>query len=92
MSVTPDTPTAVSSTGAIPAPRPAADDAAQLPAVPPAPAAVDLCRCGHEREAHEHYRPGTDCGACGTDCGAFVPRGGRPVRRRVRLASWLLRP
>ena len=23
------------------------------------------CRCGHVAEAHEHYRPGRDCGACG---------------------------
>lgn len=24
-----------------------------------------VCRCGHSRDAHEHYRPGTDCSACG---------------------------
>ena len=23
------------------------------------------CRCGHAVETHEHYRPGSDCGACG---------------------------
>ena len=23
------------------------------------------CRCGDAAEAHEHYRPGRDCGACG---------------------------
>jgi hypothetical protein len=23
------------------------------------------CRCGHLRNAHEHYRPGSDCGLCG---------------------------
>ena len=22
------------------------------------------CTCGHPREAHEHYRRGTDCSAC----------------------------
>lgn len=22
------------------------------------------CRCGHDRGAHEHYRPGSDCGGC----------------------------
>lgn len=22
------------------------------------------CRCGHEREAHEHYRLGTECALC----------------------------
>lgn len=25
-----------------------------------------VCACGHTREAHEHYRPGSDCGLC--DC------------------------
>ena len=96
MSVTPDTPTAVSPAGAIPAPRSAADDAAATPAGPPvapqAPAVVDPCRCGHGRDAHEHDRPGTDCGACGTGCSAFRARDARPIRRRVRLASRLLRP
>ncbi len=23
-----------------------------------------VCRCGHPAAAHEHYRPGTDCGLC----------------------------
>ena len=23
------------------------------------------CSCGHSRAAHEHYRKGSDCGACG---------------------------
>jgi hypothetical protein len=22
------------------------------------------CRCGHDRDAHEHYRRGTDCSGC----------------------------
>jgi hypothetical protein len=26
------------------------------------------CHCGHEAEAHEHYRPGTDCGFADCDC------------------------
>jgi hypothetical protein len=26
-----------------------------------------LCVCGHEREAHEHYRRGTDCATCGAE-------------------------
>ncbi|BBG04111.1 MULTISPECIES: hypothetical protein [Pseudonocardia] len=96
MSVTPDTPTVITPAGAIPAPRPAADDADRTPTVPPAapqaPAVVELCRCGHGRDAHEHYRPGTDCGACGADCRSFRAGDTRPVRRRVRLASRLLRP
>jgi hypothetical protein len=24
-----------------------------------------VCRCGHVADAHEHFRPGSDCGACG---------------------------
>lgn len=24
------------------------------------------CVCGHAQDAHEHYRPGTDCALC--DC------------------------
>jgi len=32
----------------------------------------DVCRCGHDRAAHEHYRRGSDCGACGRDvCAAY---------------------
>ncbi|MGD3261515.1 hypothetical protein QT366_22665, partial [Xanthomonas citri pv. citri] len=27
------------------------------------------CVCGHPRDAHEHYRPGTDCALC--DCPKF---------------------
>ena len=53
------------------------------------------CRCGHAAEAHEHYRPGRDCGACGchrfasaTD--ASARRGG--VRRGARRAVRLSRP
>lgn len=30
------------------------------------------CVCGHAFDAHEHYRPGSDCGACGhTECPAY---------------------
>ena len=35
------------------------------------------CLCGHAREAHEHYRRGSDCGVCGRDvCGKFRPAAG----------------
>jgi hypothetical protein len=49
-----------------------------VPSDPPAPPAqhtvVDPCTCGHGPEAHEHYRPGSDCGACGrTACGEYRP-------------------
>ncbi|WP_224386229.1 GNAT family N-acetyltransferase [Pseudonocardia sp. ICBG1293] len=96
MSVLPDTPAVVPDTGAaaIPAPRTAAEDALPPPA-PATPAAVDLCRCGHERDAHEHYRAGTDCGACGTSCRAFHARtgtaAGRAAGRVARLTSGLRR-
>lgn len=34
------------------------------------------CRCGHDRDAHQHYRPGSDCGECGpTVCAALTPAG-----------------
>lgn len=97
MSVTPETPatsTATTAGAAIPAPRAAAEDAV-LPPVAATPVAVDLCRCGHERDAHDHYRAGTDCGVCGTACSAFHARtgsaAGRAAGRAARLTSALLR-
>jgi len=39
--------------------------------------AAQLCRCGHTRAEHEHYRHGTDCGHC--DCSRFRPGRLRPV-------------
>lgn len=30
---------------------------------------AESCVCGHVRDAHEHYRPGTDCALC--DCPRF---------------------
>jgi hypothetical protein len=51
-----------------------------------------LCRCGHERLAHEHYRAGTECALC-PDCPRFRPVvsvGQRLVaifRRRQRTRS-----
>jgi hypothetical protein len=35
-----------------------------------------LCRCGHDRETHMHYREGTDCGKCGLSCPRFAKAGG----------------
>ncbi|MFR9805593.1 hypothetical protein ACL02T_25405 [Pseudonocardia sp. RS010] len=44
---------------------------------PPAPAPAGVCVCGHEAEAHEHYRRGDDCGACGASvCGHYRPADG----------------
>lgn len=31
------------------------------------------CVCGHAQDAHEHYRPGSDCALC--DCPRFRRRG-----------------
>jgi hypothetical protein len=30
-----------------------------------------VCRCGHARTSHEHYRRGTDCAAEACDCVRF---------------------
>jgi hypothetical protein len=36
----------------------------------------DVCRCGHERAAHEHYRGGTECSLCSpTTCPRFRRQG-----------------
>lgn len=66
----------------------AAQCALPVPTTPPAHPAqrtvVKPCACGHGRAAHDHYRPGTDCGACGaTGCAAYRPLGG-PIRRLLR--------
>lgn len=48
------------------------------------------CVCGHLREIHEHYRPGTDCGAEPRQhCTKFRPA--RFVDRlRYLLFGWML--
>jgi hypothetical protein len=38
-----------------------------------------VCVCGHAREAHEHYRRGTDCATCGPE---LCPKFRRPLIRR----------
>lgn len=47
------------------------------------------CVCGHLYEAHQHYRAGTDCGACAaTACARY--RGADSVRvRAARLLRGL---
>ena len=37
-----------------------------------------VCRCAHDRRAHDHYRSGHDCGVC--DCASF-----RRTRRNARI-------
>lgn len=32
------------------------------------------CGCGHQPDAHQHYRPGSDCVLCA--CPQWSPRGG----------------
>jgi hypothetical protein len=44
-----------------------------------------VCRCGHGRLAHEHYRAGTECALC-LDCPRF-----RPATGLWRLVAILLR-
>jgi hypothetical protein len=49
----------------------------------------NLCECGHPAEAHEHYRPGSDCGFCGPDrCPGYraAPPAQRTRRRQVVAA------
>jgi hypothetical protein len=46
------------------------------------------CRCGHTRDAHEHYRSGTECSLCPSgECHSYVRMNG--LRDRF---SKLLRP
>jgi len=68
-------------------PPPAHEAAAVAPALSARTGGVvsaTSCVCGHDAEAHEHWRPGRDCGACGAAaCPAFRRRGGC-VRRFLR--------
>jgi hypothetical protein len=43
-----------------------------LPLVAPSATDAATCACGHQREAHEHYRRGSDCALC--DCPRFRRR------------------
>jgi hypothetical protein len=54
--------------------------------VAPRETVVAPCVCTHAREAHEHWRRGTDCGICGPDrCSSYRRRGGA-LRRVLRRA------
>jgi hypothetical protein len=65
-------------------------EAAAAPLTPPvAPVTppktvIEPCVCGHARDAHEHYRPGRDCGSCGASHCAEYRREGGAVRRTLR--------
>ncbi len=61
--------------------------------VPPADTDTDTgsgsCLCGHGTRAHEHWRPGSDCGVCGAaGCPTFRRHGGR-VRGWLRRSGLL---
>jgi hypothetical protein len=69
-------------------PAPPAPAEQTPPPAPEVPGASDvpptLCRCGHDAAAHEHYRRGTDCGACGAQsCARFR------AARRGGVRGWL---
>jgi hypothetical protein len=49
---------------------------------------MQICRCGHELTAHEHYRAGTDCAQC--DCARFRDRQPLPAALK-RLVEVLRR-
>ncbi|MEK6442203.1 hypothetical protein [Pseudonocardia sp. T1-2H] len=51
------------------------------PVAPRTPVSTRTCTCGHEPDAHEHYRPGADCAFCGREaCARYRPRGGAASR------------
>ncbi len=62
-----------------------------------------VCRCGHRRDVHQHYRPGSDCSLCGrVACQGYRPRlrlrkreqgppppqGGDPAQFDADAPSW----
>ena len=74
---------------AVPAQRGAPTAPPVAASVPPE-VVVAPCVCGHAREAHEHYRPGRDCGACGAhDCADYRRAGGlfRGALRRLGVVA-----
>lgn len=71
---------------AVPQQRTAPEPDSSRPGTPPARPAVRRCACGHPQDMHEHYRPGTDCGACGPrGCGAFRDEDAGATRARTPL-------
>lgn len=74
----------------VPAQRTPENRAAAAPTAPPvAPpppvqAPPGTCVCGHPAEAHEHYRAGDDCGACGVEvCEHYRAASGEPAKKGV---------
>ena len=48
-----------------------------------------LCVCGHAKDAHEHYRRGTDCATCGPE---LCPRFRRAILSRKQPPTPPARP
>ena len=55
------------------------------------------CRCGHDVEAHVHYRYGSDCGVCGeAKCSQYRRADEPSLRTKVlailglTVAAWLV--
>jgi hypothetical protein len=52
--------------------------------------AVSTCACGHNRAAHEHFRRGSDCGACGASaCARFHSTAPTPLNVLVAVIQRL---
>ena len=62
----------------IPRPRTAPEQVTEL-------AGGQACRCGHGAEAHEHFRSGSDCSACG--CATYRTT---PTRASIGRAAMLV--
>jgi hypothetical protein len=64
------------------APEQVAPTAPPVAPPPPVQAPPGTCLCGHAAEAHEHYRAGDDCGACGVEvCEHYRDASAAPVRK-----------
>lgn len=64
-----------------PIPSPRRPHLREVAGAVPGPVAGPSCNCGHGKQAHEHYRRGSDCALCG--CGKFS----RPLLVRLGLRS-----
>jgi hypothetical protein len=60
-----------------PAPARTFQPVAVPPALPAQATSGRTCSCGHGKQAHEHYRRGTDCAVC--SCARYD----RPLLRRL---------
>lgn len=51
----------------------------------PRPPRLEVCACACPPAAHEHLRPGSDCGRCGpAACPRYRPQPYRPARAAAR--------